>query len=95
MLEINNDTNLESPTTIFDFIKKPEKLNLLIGINVDRNYVYLYDLENNIDLKTEIGIMITDIKKYYSYGTWGFFSNTKLKGQGNIIGLQYLFKKLF
>lgn len=33
MLEINNETNLKSPTTIFDFIKKPEKLNLLIRAN--------------------------------------------------------------
>ena len=33
MSEINRDNNLETSTDIFDFIKEPEKLNLLIMAN--------------------------------------------------------------
>jgi len=64
-----------------------EKLNGIIGIDDKKNYVYLYDLENDQDVLKKIENMVEDIKKYHKCGTWGYFSNDLTKGKGNEIGL--------
>jgi hypothetical protein len=63
------------------------KLNKIIGIDEKNNSVFLYELENNPDLKVEIESMLDDIKKYYKYGNWGYFSNDTIKGHDNHIAL--------
>jgi len=64
-----------------------EKLNKIIGIDEIKNSVFLYELENNSNLKNEVDILIPDIKKYHKYGYWGFFSNDPYKGKDNYISL--------
>jgi hypothetical protein len=64
-----------------------EKLNKLIGIDETKNSVYLYEMENNSNLKPEIEKLLPDIKKYYKYGNWGYFSNSESKGHDNHIAL--------
>ncbi len=63
-----------------------KELNNIIGIDEKKNYVYLYDLENNPDIKKNIEKMVNDIKKYHKCGTWGYFLD-KERGGGNEIGL--------
>lgn len=63
-----------------------KKLNDIIGIDEKKNYVYLYDLEHNEDVKKYIENNIEMIKKYHKCGTWGYFLE-KERGGGNIIGL--------
>ena len=62
------------------------KLNNIIGINDDTNNVYLYDLENNVEISNNIKNLVNDIKKYHKCGTWGYFLD-KARGGGNEIGL--------
>lgn len=64
-----------------------EKLNNIIGINETKNSIYLYELENNSNQKPEIEKLLPDIKKYYKYGNWGYFSNAESKGHDNHIAL--------
>ena len=47
----------------------------------------MYDLERNDKLKNYFHENIEKIKKYYKCGTWGYFSDEPIKGQGNEIGL--------
>ncbi len=67
-----------------DFI---DKLNKLIGIDDKNNQVYLYDLENNIEIKNFIVENDTNIKKIFKTGGWGYYSNDESRGKNNITGL--------
>jgi hypothetical protein len=86
--KITHKTNINKKTKYAkersEFI---EKINKLIGISETTNFVYLYDLENNDNLKNEMVNISNDIKKYYKCGHWGYFSKEKLRGMGNIISL--------
>jgi hypothetical protein len=64
-----------------------EKLNNLIGINKTKNTIFLYELEKNANLKSELEQLVPNIKKYFKYGHWGYFSNDTNRGQYNHIGL--------
>jgi len=64
-----------------------EKLNNLIGINETKNSVFLYELEQNTNLKSEVEKLVPDIKKYFKYGNWGYFSNDPSKCHDNHITL--------
>jgi hypothetical protein len=64
-----------------------EKLNKLIGLSDTNNSVFLYELERNEELKKEIEKLISDIKKYFKYGNWGYFSNDPSKCHENHITL--------
>jgi hypothetical protein len=63
------------------------KLKELIGLNETKNTVFLYELENNQELKTQMELQVSNIKKYYKCGTWGYFSKDVKKGSGNYINL--------
>lgn len=63
------------------------KLKKLIGLNETKNTLFLYELENNQELKTQMELMIPNIKKYYKCGTWGYFSKDVKKGSGNYVNL--------
>ena len=63
------------------------ELNNIIGIDDKKNYVYLYDLENNPNINKFIENNVNNIKLYFKTGNWGYFSNEKLKGKNNSIGL--------
>jgi hypothetical protein len=64
-----------------------EKLNKLMGLNDTNNSVFLYELERNEELKNEVEKMLPDIKKYFKYGNWGYFSNDPSKCHENHIAL--------
>jgi hypothetical protein len=64
-----------------------KKLNNLIGITETKNSVFLYELEKDANLKSEVEKLVPDIKKYFKYGHWGYFSNDQNRGQYNHIGL--------
>ncbi len=64
-----------------------KELNEIIGINEKKKNILLYDLERNDKLKNYFHENIEKIKKYYKCGTWGYFSDEPIKGQGNEIGL--------
>jgi len=49
-----------------------KKLNSLLEINKNKNYVYLYDIENNENIKKEINNMSEEIKKYFKVGNWNY-----------------------
>lgn len=63
------------------------KLKDLIGLNETKNTVFLYELENNQELKNKMELEVGNIKKYYKCGTWGYFSKDAKKGSGNYINL--------
>jgi hypothetical protein len=50
-----------------------EKMNNLLGIDEKKNYVYLYDIENNEEIKKEINKMSEEIKKYFKVGNWNYY----------------------
>lgn len=64
-----------------------EKLNNLIGITETKNSVFLYELEKDANLKSEVEKLIPDIKKYFKYGNWGYFNNHPSKNHENHITL--------
>ena len=64
-----------------------EKLNNLIGINETKNSVFLYELEKNTNLKSEVEKLVPDIKKYFKYGHWGYFSTDDSRGKNNYVSL--------
>jgi hypothetical protein len=49
-----------------------EELNILIGLNNNKNNVILYELEHNEELK--LRELVPEIKKYYRTCCWGYFS---------------------
>ena len=63
------------------------KLKNIMGLNETKNTLFLYELENNQELKTQMELMILNIKKYYKCGTWGYFSKDVKKGSGNYVNL--------
>lgn len=73
------------------FVKEREelvgKLNNIIGIDEKKNYVYLYDLENNKEVNEFVKNNIQNIKTYFKTGNWGYFSNDISRGKDNTIGL--------
>jgi hypothetical protein len=63
------------------------QLNNIIGISDKKNYVYLYDLEHDEDIKKKISNLENNISKYHKCGLWGYYSNDIKKGKGNPITL--------
>jgi hypothetical protein len=49
------------------------KINNLLGITENKNYVYLYDIENSENIKEEINKMSDEIKKYFKVGNWNYY----------------------
>jgi len=64
-----------------------EELNILIGLNKNKNNVILYELEHNEELKLKLRELVPEIKKYYRTCSWGYFSKEEKKGMDNEIGL--------
>ncbi len=50
-----------------------KKINNLLEINERKNYVYLYDIENDERIKEEINNMSEEIKKYFKVGNWNYY----------------------
>jgi hypothetical protein len=67
-----------------EFIKE---LNKILGINENNNYVYKYEIETNNEFEKYIKDNMDKIRKMWKTGLWGYFSNKKEKGSGNILGL--------
>ena len=55
------------------------KIFEILGINKDKNFFYLLDLDNNEDIRKKIDELIPDVKKYYNYSTWTCFSKPNVK----------------
>ena len=71
------------------------ELNTLIGFQEDKNInqIMLYELEENEKLKERLTeLSENEIKKYFSYAHWGYYSTDIKKGKNNSIGL---FKSLY
>ena len=49
------------------------KVNNLLDIHENKNYVYLYDIENNEIVKDEINKMSDEVKKYFKVGNWNYY----------------------
>ncbi len=49
------------------------RINTILGINKDNNTIFLYDIENDLNKKTQIFALSDDVKKYFKVGTWGVF----------------------
>ena len=49
------------------------KINNLLDIYETKNYVYLYDIENNEKTKAEINKMSEEVKKYFKVGNWNYY----------------------
>ena len=49
------------------------KINNILDINETKNYVYLYDIENNETIKNKINEMSVEIKKYFKVGNWNYY----------------------
>lgn len=64
-----------------------EELNKIVGVNEKNNYVYKYEIETNKEFENYIKEHILDIRRMWKTGLWGYFSNKKEKGSGNILGL--------
>ena len=64
-----------------------EEINKIIGINDDKNEIYLYELERNDEIKEYLKNNLKRIRQYHKTVTWGYFSNEKIKGKDNEIGL--------
>ena len=71
------------------------ELNALIGFQEDKNInqIMLYELEENKKLKERLKeLSENEIKKYFSYAHWGYYSNDIKRGKNNLTGL---FKSLY
>lgn len=49
------------------------RLNELLEINDKKNYMYLYDIENDLKIREGLEEMTEEIKKYYKCGNWNHF----------------------
>jgi hypothetical protein len=49
------------------------KINNLLGITENKNYVYLHDIENSENIKEGINKMSDEIKKYFKVGNWNYY----------------------
>ena len=50
-----------------------KKINNLLDITENKNFVYLYDIETNEKIKKEINNMSDEIKKYFKVGNWNYY----------------------
>jgi len=64
-----------------------KELNKIIGIDENNNYVYKYEIETNDEFEKYLKDNMNKIRKMWKTGLWGYFSNDKDKGSGNILGL--------
>ena len=64
-----------------------QELNKILGLDEKNNYVYKYEIETNKEFEEYIKNNIEQIRKMWKTGLWGYFSNKKEKGSGNILGL--------
>ena len=64
-----------------------KELNKIIGLDENKNGIFLYELERNEKVKEFLKNNMDKIRKYHKTGTWGYFSNDISKGKGNEIGL--------
>ena len=67
------------------------QLNKLIGITLESNEFYMYELQNNKDLIKYLLELIPEIKIYYKYSTWGFFSEHNLNNKNPLSLLRALY----
>ena len=60
-----------------------QDMNEILGISEEKNYVYLYDIENDENVKERINNLSSNIQKYFKCGTWGYYvlKNKNLKAQ--------------
>lgn len=63
------------------------KINNLLGITENKNYVYLYDIENSENIKEGINKMSDEIKKYFKVGNWNYYIMKNNGGKPLEIGL--------
>ena len=86
-----NDTHIKNNSKKCKYVREREeiinKIDKLIGLSENKNFVYLFDIENDENCKNEIKKMISDIIKYYKCGHWGYFSKESIRGMGNITSL--------
>lgn len=64
-----------------------QELNKILGIDESNNYVYKCEIESNEEFAKYIGDNMDKIRRMWKTGMWGYFSNKKEKGSGNILGL--------
>jgi hypothetical protein len=64
-----------------------KELNKIIGIDENNNYVYKYEIETNDEFEKYLKDNMNKIRRMWKTGLWGYFSNKKEKGSGNILGL--------
>lgn len=88
----NSNKNVKKRSTKKELYKKErenfiKKLNMIIGINDNNNNVYKYEIETNKIFENFIKENIDMIRRIWKTGLWGYFSNDKGKGSGNILGL--------
>jgi len=57
-----------------------KELNNLLNINENKNYVYLYDIEKDKNIKNKINKMSEEVKKYFKVGNWNYYI---MKNNGN------------
>ena len=56
-----------------------DKMFNILGLSSTQKHIFMYDLNNNIELQNKILALKDDIHKYFNAGKWTFFSkNTKL-----------------
>ncbi len=63
------------------------EINKIIGIDDKKNSLYLYNLENNNDIKKFVLENDDKIKKIFKTGGWGYYSNDESRGKDNVVGL--------
>ena len=51
-----------------------KKLYFILGITDTNRIFYLDDLEKNVEKQNQILALIPDVKQYFTYGTWAYFS---------------------
>ena len=50
-----------------------KKMNKILCIDETKNYVYLYDIENNEIIKNRINELSEEIRKYFKVGNWNYY----------------------
>ena len=64
-----------------------KELNKILGIDENNNNVYKCEIETNKEFEKYIKENMDKIRRMWKTGLWGYFSNKKEKGSGNILGL--------
>lgn len=52
-----------------------EKLNKILYLDDENNYIYLYDFEGDCEIRERLEELVPEVKKYFSTHTWGFFKS--------------------